>query len=129
MRMFIVLLLFLNYVAAQHVRYATARLVQQQTSSEPNAFLHQHVCTQYVSLQIMLHLFCTGAPLVLDSHTLEDGQQLRVSYTTGHVSCLQRIWSRSCSKGGQIVKLKSTRPQKFFWRRRDGVVEPARHPR
>ena len=56
-------------------------LVQQNTASEQS--LHQHVCTQYVSLQNMLHVFCTGAPFVLDSHTLEDGQHLRVSYTLG----------------------------------------------
>jgi hypothetical protein len=58
-------------------------LVQQNTASEHHGSLHQHVCTQYVSLQNMLHVFCTGAPFVLDSHTLEDGQQLRVSCTLG----------------------------------------------
>jgi hypothetical protein len=58
-------------------------LVQQTTASEQHVSLHQHVCTQYVSLQNMLHGFCTGAPFVLDSHTLEDGQHLRVSYTLG----------------------------------------------
>ena len=31
----------------------------------------------------MAKVFCTGASFVLDSHTLEDGQQLRVSYTLG----------------------------------------------
>ena len=58
-------------------------LIQQNTASEQHGSLHQHVCTQYVSLQSMLHVFCTGAPFVLDSHTLEDGQHLRVSYTLG----------------------------------------------
>jgi hypothetical protein len=56
-------------------------LVQQNTASGQS--LHQHVCTQYVGLQKMLHAFCTGASLVLDTHTLEDGQKLSVSYTLG----------------------------------------------
>ncbi len=54
-----------------------------ETQNAPGQSLHQHVCTQYVSLQSMLNVFCTGAPFVLDSHTLEDGQHLRVSYTLG----------------------------------------------